>query len=170
MKGIAGQKIELFILFFAFFLPVGLSYAQQEAKLALKTTAEKEVRIQKKGNWVTERIPMVKADPGDIIVYTIIYTNMGKVITTDAEIVDPIPRGVVYVPDSAEGKDTEITCSIDSGRSWHRPPVTMQVKKPDGTVENKPAPAGRYTHVRWVIKKPLPPGRSGQISMKVKVK
>jgi len=170
MKGITGQKILLFALFLSCAFFPNLSQAQQDTKLALKTTAEKEIRIQKNGRWVTERIPLDKTSPGDVLVYTITYTNAGKSPALDAEIVDPIPRGVVYVLDTAEGRDAEITCSIDNGRSWQRPPVMMQVKRPDGTMESKPAPADRYTHVRWVIKKPLPPGQSGQVSLKVNVR
>jgi hypothetical protein len=60
--------------------------------------------------------------------------------------------------------------SIDNGRSWQKPPIMMQIKKPDGTQESKSAPADRYTHVKWVIKKPVQPGQSDRVSFKVTVK
>jgi uncharacterized repeat protein (TIGR01451 family) len=167
-----GRKRLLFSLFLIgfFLLSAAVSGAQQEPKLDLKTSVDKEVKVQKNGKGATERIPAEKTDPGDILVYTIAYQNAGTVAAVDAAIVDPIPRGVVYLQGTAEGSDAEITCSIDNSRTWHRPPVMMPVKKPDGSLENKPAPMERYTHIRWVIKKPVQPGQSGRVSFKATVK
>jgi uncharacterized repeat protein (TIGR01451 family) len=153
-----------------FFLHTNVSPAQTGPLLDLKTTAEKEVRVQKNGKWVVERVPLDKTGPRDILVYTISYRNTGKSPIVDATIVDPIPAGTLYVLDSAEGKDAEIACSIDGGRSYQKPPASLRVKKPDGTEEVKPAPADRYTHIQWVIKKPVPPGESGRVSLKVTVR
>ena len=136
----------------------------------MKTTAEKEVKVKKKGKIVLEKNPAEQAGPGDIVAYTITYLNTGKSAAVDAEIVDPIPRGVVIIPESAEGKDAEVMCSIDNGISWHKPPVMMKIKKSNETQSLKPAPADKYTHVKWVIKKPVMPGQSGQVSFKVTVK
>jgi len=119
---------------------------------------------------VTERTPVDKTGPGDTLVYTITYQNAGQVAAVDAAIVDPCPPGVVYLAETAEGQDAEITYSIDNSRSWHGPPILMQVRKPDGTLESRPAPPERYTHLRWVIKKPVQPGQSGRVSFKATVK
>jgi hypothetical protein len=48
--------------------------------------------------------------------------------------------------------------------------VKYTIKRPDGTIEEKVAPAEMYTHIKWIIKKRLEPGASGQLSFKVKVK
>ncbi len=146
------------------------SWAQQAPKLDLKTTVEKEVRVQRGGQWVTERSPVEKTSPGDLLVYTITYQNAGTTDAVDAVIVNPIPRGVVYRPDTAEGQDAEITFSIDNSRTWHKPPIMVPVKKPDGTVEMRPVPPEQYTHIRWIVKRPIPPGQSGQVSFKSTVK
>lgn len=146
------------------------AWAQQAPQLDLKTTVEKEVRIQKSGQWVTERIPAEKTNPRDTLVFTVTYRNLGASNAVDAVIVNPIPGGTIYRIGSAEGQDAAITCSIDNSLTWHQPPVMMPVKKPDGTLEMKPAPPERYTHLRWMIKKPIPPGQSGRVSFKVIVK
>jgi uncharacterized repeat protein (TIGR01451 family) len=159
-----------FLLAGVFCLSAALAGAQQEPRLTLNSQVEKEVKAQRGGKWVTERIPVDKTAPGDILVYTINYQNAGTNAAKDAAIVDPLPAGVVYLPNSAEGQETEITCSIDGGRSWHNPPVMVQIKKPDGTQESKAAAPEQYTHIRWVIKKPIPPGQSGQVQFKVTVK
>jgi uncharacterized repeat protein (TIGR01451 family) len=174
--GLIPMKQKLVILFFtlflvgAFFLNPGASWAQQGAKLDLKTTVEKEVKVKKKGQWVMERIPVEKTGPGDTLIYTIAYHNAGKIAVIDATIINPLPRGIVYVLESAAGKDADITCSINGGQSFHPSPVTERIRKPDGIVEVKPAAADRYTHIKWIIKKPVQPGQSGRVSFKATVK
>ncbi len=172
MKGIRGQKgLVLFLVMagiFCFF--IGVSRASPDAQLDLKTTAEKEIKVQKNGKWVIEKEPLEKTNPRDVIVYTVTYTNVGKNPVVDATIVDPIPAGTSYILDSAKGENAKVTCSIDGGRSFLPPPIWIKFKKPDGTVEKRQAPADRYTHVRWIIRKPVLPGRSGRVSLKVTVK
>ncbi|MHB8092502.1 MAG: hypothetical protein ACYDH8_13040 [Syntrophales bacterium] len=172
MNGIRGQKIFVMFLVLAglFFFSADVSRAQSYARLDLKTTAEKEIKVQRNGKWVTERTPLGQTNPRDILVYTITYANLGKDTVVDPTIVDPVPSGTVYILDSAEGQDAELTCSIDGGRSFQKPPIWMQFKNPNGTVENRRAQADRYTHIRWTIKKPVLPGQSGRVSLKVTVK
>lgn len=153
-----------------FCLAAALAGAQEEPRLLLSNQVEKEVKVQRGEKWVTERIPVDKTLPGDILVYTINYRNGGTTEARDAAIVDPLPAGVVYLPNSAVGQDAEITCSLDGGRSWQSAPAMVQVKKTDGTTENRPAALAQYTHIRWVISKPIPPGQSGQVQFKVTVK
>lgn len=160
----------VFLLFFLTLSHPGYIHAQSVSTLELKTMAEKEVRVKKDGKWIVERIPLDSGRPGDRIVYTISYQNIGKTPLLDATVVDPVPAGTIYLPDSAEGMDAEITCSGDGGRSFQKPPLFYRVKKPDGTLESRPTPADRYTHIRWVIKKPVPPGASGRVSFMVTVK
>jgi uncharacterized repeat protein (TIGR01451 family) len=172
MKVLSGRKVFTFILLLTgvFFLS-GVSFAQSgEPKLELKTAAEKEVKVKKDGKVETKRIPVEKANPGDVVVYTITYSNTGKGSLVDAVIINPVPQGVVYMLDSAEGKDAEIKASIDNGRSWQKPPATVLMKNADGTETAKPAGAERYTHLQWTVKKPLAPGQSGRVSFKVNVK
>lgn len=161
--------IFIFLLTGIFLLAV-VSHAQQEnTKLDLKTTAEKEVKVKQSGKTITKRMPLDKASPGDVVVYTIIYSNVGKGPVLDAVIVDPIPKGVRYIADTAEGKDAEVVYSTDNGRTWQSSPVT-QMKKPDGSLEKKPVSTERYTHIKWMIKKPVASGQYGRVSFKVTVK
>jgi uncharacterized repeat protein (TIGR01451 family) len=172
MKILWSRKVLIlsFVLTGFFFLS-GVSQAQQEnAKLDLKTTGEKEVKVKKEGKVTIKRIPLDKASPGDIVVYTITYSNAGKGPILDAMIVDPIPAGVRYIADTAEGKDTEITCSIDNGLTWVTPPAMIEFRNPDGSLVKKPASLDMYTHIKWAIKKSVAPGQSGKVSFKVTVK
>lgn len=172
MKVLWRRQCLIFIILLTgiFFLAV-IAQAQQEgAKLDLKTTAEKEVKVKQGGKITTKRIPLDKASPGDVVIYTITYNNVGKGPVLDAVIVDPIPRGVRYIADTAEGKDAEIVYSTDNGRTWQTPPIEMQIKKPNGSLEKKTVSADRYTHIKWMIKKPVAAGQSGRVSFKVTVK
>jgi len=144
--------------------------AQQAPRLDLKTTVQKEVKIKKQGKWVVETVPVEKTGPGDVLVYAIAYQNAGKAPATDARIVNPVPKGAVLIPESVRGKDAEAACSIDNGATWHKPPVMIRIKNRAGVEEEKPAPSERYTHVQWVIKKPVAPGQSGQVYFKTTVK
>ncbi|MBN2061089.1 MAG: DUF11 domain-containing protein [Deltaproteobacteria bacterium] len=172
MNRFVSQKVYVAILLLAlvFFLHAGVLKAQEAPRLDLKTTAEKEVKVKKDGKWMVERVPVEKTGPGDILVFTINYLNRGKTDAVDAAIVNPIPQGVVYVLESAGGKDAEVMCSVDNAVSWHKPPVMIRVKNAEGKEEVKPAPAESYTHVRWTIKKTVPPGQSGRVSFKVSVR
>ncbi len=161
--------------FFTFFMAVlfavhpGVSMAQKEPQMDLKTTVQKEVKVKKEGKWVLEAIPVDQTGPGDVLLFTITYLNRGETDAVDAKIINPIPQGVTYIPQSAEGKDADITCSIDDRKSWHNPPVMVTTKNTLGEEVSQPAPAELYTHIRWIIKKPVLPGQSGQVSFRVTV-
>jgi uncharacterized repeat protein (TIGR01451 family) len=148
----------------------GTASAADQPKIALSTSADKEVIVQKDGKKVVEWIPLDKASPGDTIIYTITYRNEGATEARDILVNDPIPTGTVYVINSAEGKNAEISFSIDNGKTYSKPPIKYMVKKADGTQEEIDAPAEVYTHVKWVINKAVLPGQSGQVSFKVSVK
>jgi uncharacterized repeat protein (TIGR01451 family) len=171
MKILWSRKVLALIFFLtSIFFLFGLAQAQQEVtKLDLKTTAEKEAKVKKDGKITTKRIPLDKANPGDVVVYTITYSNVGKGPVLDAVIVDPIPKGVRYIADTAEGKDAEVMYSLDNGRTWQTEPVET-LKKQDGSLERKPVSAERYTHIKWMIKKPVASGQSGRVGFKVTVK
>jgi uncharacterized repeat protein (TIGR01451 family) len=166
------QKVLALALFLTGALSLaGVSQAQQaNTKLDLKTTAVKEVMVQEDGKITTTRVPVDKTHPGDVVVYTISYSNTGRGPVLNAVIADPLPSGVRYIADTAEGKDAEILFSVDNGQTWHAYPVMMTFKKPDGSMETKPAAADNYTHIKWTIKKPVAPGQSGQVRFKVTVK
>jgi uncharacterized repeat protein (TIGR01451 family) len=153
-----------------FFCLSGTASAADHPRITLSTIAEKEVNIEKDGKMVVERIPLENASLGDTIIYTITYRNDGEALAQEVIINDPIPEGTVYILNSAEGSDSEISFSIDGGLRYSKPPIRYLVKRADGTQEETEAPAEVYTHVKWVINKAVLPGQSGQVSFKVSVK
>ena len=169
-KGRKEVSVLFFLILFLLFALSNAAAQDDNPRLALNITVEREVSILKEGKRIVERIPAERAEKGDILVYTIEYTNEGKTGAKDASIIDPIPEGTVYILGSAEGDGSEITYSIDGGNLYQRPPVKYRVRKPDGTRQEKIAPANMYTHIKWVIGKTVLPGQSGKVSFKVEVK
>jgi len=172
MNGRKGKTVFILSLVMLFLLATGLAVRAQEQqpKVTLNLTEEKEVKVFKEGKWIEEKVPVEKVNNQDTLVYTITYVNKGKTGAKAISIVDPIPEGTVYLPESAVGKGSEITYSIDGGKRYQPHPVKYMITKPDGTREEKVASADMYTNIRWVVKELVLPGQKGQVSFKVKVK
>lgn len=152
------------------FLPA-LALAKEQPNLVLKLTAWKEVVVKEKdGKSRVEWQEVATTDPGDVVKYVVQYTNGGKTEARGAVIVDPVPAGTVYMAGSAEGKDAEITYSLD-GKTFHSAPLLKyRVKNPDGTEKELSATPEMYTHIRWKLTRAVPPGGTGTVSFKVQVK
>jgi uncharacterized repeat protein (TIGR01451 family) len=164
------RKVLRAAVFLVFFIGVtGLLSQEKGPKVTLNAKVEKEVKIKKDGRYQTERVPVGTAVKGDILVYTVTYKNEGISPAVGASIGNPIPKGTVYIPESAKGKGTEISYSIDGGNYYQNAPVVYLVKKADGTTQEKVATPEMYTHIRWLIKIPIPAGASGEVEFKVKV-
>lgn len=87
--------------------------------------------------------------PGDVLRYTIVGKNTGESPAENLEVTQPIPDRMSYKLNSATSKNNaDITYSIDGGETFVAKP-TIKITLEDGTVEERPAPAEAYTHVRW---------------------
>ncbi len=130
----------------------------------------REVKEKKDGKTVTRLEPAGKADSGETIVYSVAYRNEGDAPAKKAVITDPLPRGVVCLPKTAVSPEAETEFSADGGGTWGKLPLVKKEKDAAGKIVEKPVPDSAITHVRWTLKKDLPPGASGEIKFKVKVK
>ena len=167
-----GSKLKkmLFCVPVVFWLLCGTAaWSQDKARLVLKTEVAKELRIKEKGKETVRYVPVNETKPKDVLAYSITYRNEGRTPAVGASIVDPIPKGTVYIAGSATGKDAVISFSIDGGTTYQRPPVCYTVIKPDGTREEREAPPEMYTHIRWMMENPISPGMSGDIGFRVRI-
>lgn len=129
---------------------------QQEPQVKLQLTAEKQVTTtdaqgQSQLTWHSVGGNEVEVTPGDILRYTLTGANDSDRAVKNLEITQPIPQQTAYVLESATVADiegAEITYSIDGGQTFVVEP-TVEVTLPDDTVEERPAPAEMYTHIRW---------------------
>ena len=123
------------------------------------------VITEKDGKRVETRKPAENVEPGDTILYTVLYENTGADPARNVVIVDPVPEGTVLKPGSATG-DATITYSINGGKEFKPYPVMYDKVQPDGTHKKVEAPAKMYTHIRWIIAGPIAPGASGNLSFR----
>lgn len=161
----------IFKLFFSLMIFTSLfstNVFSQDGKIVLTNKVLKQViKKDKKGNITYDYIVPGTALPGDVMMYTITFENIGNEPATGIVINDPIPNNSKYRVDSATGKNTKITFSIDGGKSFGIPD-DLVVKDKNGK-EWKAKPE-TYTHIRWVYKKPLAPGSKGEVTFKTQVK
>jgi len=120
-----------------------------------------------------EKVELREVDstgPGDTLVYTITYTNKGSEPARNTRIVDPVPSGTRLVPGSWEAPGTEVSVSVDGGKTFHPYPVRRAVTTNDGRTVEKDVDPALYTHLRWTATEPLPPSETRSATFKVQVR
>jgi uncharacterized repeat protein (TIGR01451 family) len=104
-----------------------------------------------------ERKDRSMARPGDVLGYSLAFTNTAGGTVNNVQFIDPLPKGLVYQAGSASAdKKARIDYSIDGGKSYAERPMVAVMEA--GRRVEKPAPAVRYTHIRWTIAGPLESG------------
>lgn len=146
--------------------------AQQKEKgnIELKSVSEVEVvTTTAAGAKEVKRVDTAKAKvvPGDTVVFTTTYRNIGDKPAEKVVITNPVPEHTLYADRTAEGKGTAIVFSADGGRSYAAPDK-LTVKDKAG--KTRKAQAADYTHIRWIPTRPIAPGGTGSVSFKAKVK
>lgn len=138
-------------------------------RIEIAISQAKEVVESKGGVKTTRFVEVQSATPGEVVQYTLSYSNQGDEEATNAVIDDPIPKGTVFLAGSAAGEGAEITFSSDGGKTFAQPvKLTYQIRTASGELEKRTATPSEYTHVRWTIKK-VPPGGGGKVSFRVRV-
>jgi uncharacterized repeat protein (TIGR01451 family) len=148
-----------------------------QPKVELNLSADKQV-VQKdetgkeQVTWQALAAGKTVVKPGDVLRYNLVGNNNGKGEAKNLAVTQPIPQGMTYVLNSAtiaSNNGAAITYSIDNGKSFVEKP-TVQVVRPDGKVETKPAPAEAYTHVRWNVGTSLAPSAAVKATYQAKVR
>lgn len=107
--------------------------------------------------------------PGDVIRYRLTASNRGTEPARNVELLDPIPAGTEYVIGSARGGGMHLLFSIDGGRTFEPQPVRYEVRTTAGEMREVAAEPRMYTHVKWSIVDPLPPGGRVEAAFQVRV-
>jgi uncharacterized repeat protein (TIGR01451 family) len=120
------------------------------------------------GTTTTALVAADRVTPGDELVYTIRFENVGAEAVAAGRLVitNPVPEELEYLPGTATGEDMAITFSVDGGRRF-AVPEALTVSA-DGVVGS--APASAYTTLRWVLIPALPAGASGDVSFRARLK
>jgi uncharacterized repeat protein (TIGR01451 family) len=108
--------------------------------------------------------------PGERILYKLDLTNQGDKEAQSPTALGPIPAGTAYVPGTAStGENVKLAFSLDGGKTFAEKP-TLTVTGKDGKTQVIPAPADRYTNIRWIWQTPLPAGATSTVSYQVQVR
>lgn len=160
-----------FKLFFSMMVLTALfssnAFAEDGSIVLTNKVFKQVIKKDKDGNTIYDYIEPKTALPGDVMLYTISFENIGSDPAEGIVINDPIPNNSKYRMDSAVGKNTAITFSIDGGKNFGNPD-DLVVKDKNGK-EWKAKPES-YTHIRWVYNKSLMPGEKSEVSFKTQIK
>ncbi|HEX6571777.1 MAG TPA: hypothetical protein VF055_07110 [Steroidobacteraceae bacterium] len=101
-------------------------------------------------------VPAQRLNAGDELHYTVRVRNPGEAPVSDVVVTKRLPFGVRYHPGSATGPACKVQFSVDGGVTFAAPAPSRTA----GTRKNarNASPTHEYTHVRWVLEKPLAPG------------
>lgn len=117
----------------------------------------------------TKRVVADEAFPGEVLLYTINYSNTGDESAQAVQLDNPIAEGTSYVAKSVWGENAEIRFSIDGGKSFFLPAkLTYETKGMSGEVEQRIAEPEKYNAIRWILKE-IPASFKGQVGFSVKV-
>jgi uncharacterized repeat protein (TIGR01451 family) len=141
------------------------SAMQESGPIQLVSRAEVEVvETDAGGKQHIQRVAATEVIPGEDVIYTLTFENVGTESGSDIVIQNPIPAHTVYRPDSASGRNTRISFSIDGGKSFS-PAGLLTVTEADGS--ERIATASEYTTIRWHYTKPLQPGEKSSVEFRV---
>lgn len=153
-----------------------LRVAQQQQPVELLLAAEKRQIIRdelgkEKISW--NSLPSnSQVIPGSILRYTVIAKNNTSRNMRNLTVIQPIPSGMVYIIPSATALNTagaRLEFSIDGSKTFSVNPI-IRVRGRNGQIEERPAPADAYTHVRWNFGETLLANSKVAVSYQVRVK
>ena len=140
----------------------------QQNPILVKNVAETEVEVKNpQGIVEKKRVPLDKATPGTEVIYTTTFTNQGSKPAGNIAITNPVPANTMYVGGSALGDNTDITFSIDGGKTYAAADK-LRVKTPEG--RERAALPSDYTHIRWSFKGDLAPARTAAAGFRAVIK
>ena len=142
--------------------------SQLMAQIEVTTVAETEAtETDAQGNKTVRRTAATSVVPGTEVIYTITAKNTGNDPASNIVVNNPVPANTVYVDGSAFGADTEITFSVDGGKSYDK---ASELKVSDAAGNSRAARAEDYTHVRWTLQVELQPGQQAEVWYRARVK
>jgi uncharacterized repeat protein (TIGR01451 family) len=142
-----------------------------QGRPAIKSTLSGSVERGQNGE--AREIPLDQSGPvrpGETLRWSLASTNGGSAPVRHLTSVGQVPKGTVFIADSASGEaNPAVSYSLDGGRSYSARPV-IEEKQPDGGVKLAPAPVSLYTHVRFEWREPLGVGASRTAHYRTRVK
>jgi uncharacterized repeat protein (TIGR01451 family) len=132
--------------------PVATGTGPLETTIVAETL---QVEESANGSMVRRWRSATRLSAGDEVYYTIRVRNPGKIPVSDVVVTKRLPFGMHYKRGSAVGPACEVQFSVDGGTTFD-PAARL-----GGGVEPKQSrtmQATEYTHLRWILRRPLAPG------------
>jgi uncharacterized repeat protein (TIGR01451 family) len=145
------------------FLAVGpLAWAQ--ANVQSELVAEK---VARSATGDLARSPATSAKPGELVVYTARYRNVGKDAARALVLTVPVPPGMDYQGAQAAEKPVPTLASLD-GKTYAPIPLTRKVRDAQGREMVQQVPLAEYRFLRWNVPQ-LAAGASVSVQLTAKV-
>jgi len=138
------------------------AFAASDVSIVSEMFVEKAI-TQPGGKTSVALVKQKSGPPGTKLVFTHSYRNGSTKPVANFSMVNPIPSGVEYTG----SEDASAMVSVDGGKTYG-PLAAARVTGSDGA--SRPARLEDVTHVRWLLKTPIPAGASGKLSFKGTVK
>jgi uncharacterized repeat protein (TIGR01451 family) len=137
-------------------LMLGLTAAAQEkGSLNVTTTVQKEEAfVNDAGETETRLVAANTVVPGEAVIYTITFQNIGEEPAASVVITNPIDETLTYIDGSAFGPGMQLQFSVDEGQSFATAETLIVVEEG----ESRPAGADDFSHIRWVMQNELAVG------------
>jgi uncharacterized repeat protein (TIGR01451 family) len=135
--------------------------------IAIKAIAEVELRAVENGRETSKLAPADRVVSGDWVIYTLEVRNTAATTVRAPTVTYPVPEHMSYVAESAVGPATEISYSLDGGRSFD---AAENLKVQDAGGQLRPATAADYTHIRWQLKNSLKANSVAFVRFRARVK
>jgi uncharacterized repeat protein (TIGR01451 family) len=161
------KNIYLILAAFGILLMPGYALSEDGPVKFSNKAFKQVIKTNSKGEKEFSYVEPTIVVPGDVILYSITFENIGKEPVSNIVVNDPVPNNSKYRMNSATGKNTKITFSIDGGKNFGDPKDLVVKDKAGKSWVAKPE---QYTHIRWVYGKSLAPGEKGEVSFKTAIK
>lgn len=155
----AVMKNSILVVLMTIALGVSVNAQEQEqGYLNVSTVVQKEEAVvNAAGEAETRLVPADIVVPGDRVVYTITFRNIGDEPTGDVVVTNPIAENLTFADGSAFGPGTAIQFSVDGGATFaDRADLTVTQNG-----ESRAATAEDLTHIRWTLQTELAVGAQG---------
>jgi len=141
------------ILMTAVFLGLSLgAIAQENGTLDVLTVVQKEeVVVSEDGTTESRLVAVASVVPGERVLYTITFTNVGSDPAENVVITNPIATELTYVEGSAFGPGMAVQFSVDSGVTFASAADLTVIMDNDV----RAAAPDDFTHIRWVMQDDL---------------
>lgn len=143
------------------------SAATSQGHLKVTSKVQKMIIVNNGDKKTYKFVPATKVLPGEIIQYNTFFQNISNKPADNINIVNPIPKHTVYLPNSAQGKDTQSVFSVDGGKNYGTA-GTLKVRGKDGKWHQ--AKPSDYTHIQWQYKGSLAPKAKQAVAFRVRLR